>query len=146
MSDITPKNILKNFFVEVTLKNEDIVNSQRPLGELARTEFPVILSYKMSKTLKKINDQVELFNKRRNAVLEKHGKLDPSKGPDGEYDFEEGKKEVAQKEIEDILAEELKLSIIKVKLDEFKDVRNADGSPYTIKPGVLALLDWFIEE
>ena len=138
---LTPAKLLRDSFVDVTISKRDLFNAQRPLVELASSKFPVILSYKISKSVKVLDEHVDLFNETRKGILNKYGKLDTTKGREGQYIFEGNNEEEANKELKVLLDENVTFKAVQIKVSELEAV-----SGYELAPGVLALLDWLIIE
>lgn len=130
---MTAKDLTKDREVSVTIKLRDIVNSNEPLKRLAGEKFPVVLSYKISKTMKILDDIIETFSKKRKEVLSRLGTLNAKEGT---YTFEGENEQVATDELEKMLDEEVVVSILKVTLSELEG--------HQIEPRIFAILDWYV--
>lgn len=129
------KDILKNAYVDVTLSYTELINAKEPLTMLAQQRFKVILAFKLSVTLKKLDDLVEKFYKTRKKILDDMGTLNPETN---KYEFEPEKEKEAGIMIQQLLDQKNTISIVPVKLHEFEDER--------IEPRILSLLDWLVIE
>ena len=130
------------------LTNGDIWGSQEPLKVLIGQKFPVLVSYKLSKLVMKLNEQFKVIEEVRNGLIKKYGVAD-EKGqitvkPDGE-NFPK-----FVDEFNELMSQEVEIAPGKVKLPEKvaatcdKCNHNMDKN-FEIEPSILMQLDKFIE-
>lgn len=131
---VKPKDLVTLEDVEVTLR--DVIQANEPLQMLGVQKFPVMLSYKISKTVKVLDKVTEEFTTRRTEVLDKYGKLD-EKSKRYTYENPEDEKKVNEI-LNGFLDEKVTVRISKIKLEELARTE--------IEPRTLALLDWIIVE
>lgn len=106
--------------------------SQQGLVALFDTKFQnVKAAYWIGRAAKKIISEFKQLEKAREVLLKKY---DAQKGkplaPDREEDF--------KKEFDELLKEEIEISIDKIKFDQLREVK--------FSPKELSSLDWLVEE
>ena len=130
------------------LTNGDIWGSQEPLRKLIEQKFPVMVSYKLAKLVKKLDEQFKVIEEVRTGLIKKYGETD-DKGqiqvkPDGE-NFPK-----FAGEFNELMSQEVEMVIEKVKLPE-KVASTCDAchhnmdKSFEIEPQTLIQLDKFIE-
>jgi len=121
------------------LKN--LVNGAEALGEIMQIKIPMVLSYKLSLFIKKINPEIEEYTKKRNELLAEHADpvLDEDKKETGQLKFKGEKAvEAFNKSINELLGQDVKIEIPEVKIEDFGDIK--------IEPKQLINLDWLIQQ
>ena len=102
--------------------------------------MPIVLSFKLSLFIKKINPAVEEFGKKRNELLAIHAEkiLDKDKKETGQMKFTDKEKaEEFTKEINLLLDTEVEVEVPEIKIEEFGNIE--------IEPKLLMNLDWLVK-
>lgn len=137
------KNIKKeeiNKFIKRNMKLKYLVDGAEALGQLMQIKMPIVLSFKLSLFIKKINPAVEEFGKKRNELLAIHAEkiLDKDKKETGQMKFTDKEKaEEFTKEINLLLDTEVKVEVPEIKIEEFGNIE--------IEPKLLMNLDWLVK-
>jgi hypothetical protein len=129
------KDIIAHSNKEIVLTTSQIITSNGPLQELSRMLFPVILSFKISTVIKRLDVITTDFYEKRQAILNELGTLDAEKNT---YSFEGENEKKAQEEINLLLDQKNLVKIVPIKLAEFGDAK--------LEPRIMALVDWLIVE
>ena len=115
------------------LTNGDIWSAQEPLRKLIEQKFPVMVSYKLSKLVMKLNEQFKVIDEVRTGLIKKYGETDEKGNTQVKQESESFPKFV--EEFNELMAVEHTIDVEKVKLPE----------PFEIEPSVLMALDKFVE-
>jgi len=132
----------------VKLNNGDIFSAQEPLRKLIEQKFPVMVSYKLSKLVMKLNEQFKVVEEVRMGLIKKYGEADEKGNSQVKPEGENWAKFV--EEFNELMAQEVEVVIEKVKLPEKvsstcdKCNHNMDKS-LEIEPNILIALDKFVE-
>ena len=130
------------------LTNGDIFGSQEPLKKLIEQKFPVMVSYKLAKLVKKLDEQFKVIEEVRMGLIKKYGETDDKGQTQVKPEGENFPKFVA--EFNELMSQEVEIVVEKVKLPEKvaatcdKCNHNMDKS-FEIEPNILIALDKFIE-
>ena len=130
------------------LTNGDIWGAQEPLRKLIVRPFPVLVSYKLSKLVMKLAEQLKIIEEVRTGLVKKYGEPDERGNHQVKPDSDAFAKFVA--EFNELMAQEVEVVVDKVKLPEKiaatcdKCSHNMD-KPLEIEPQTLMALDKFIE-
>ena len=130
------------------LTNGDIWGAQEPLRKLVGQKFPVLVSYKLSKLVMKLNEQFKVIEEVRNGLIKKYGETDEKGNIQVKPDTENFAKFVA--EFNELMAQEVELVCEKVKLPE-KVAATCDAckhnmdKAFEIEPQILIQLDKLME-
>ena len=130
------------------LNNGDIFSAQEPLRKLIEQKFPVMVSYKLSKLVMKLNEQFKVVEEVRMGLIKKYGEADEKGNSQVKPEGENWAKFV--EEFNELMAQEVEVVIEKVKLPEKvsstcdKCNHNMDKS-LEIEPNILIALDKFVE-
>jgi len=132
------------------LTNGDIYESQEPLKNLIDKKFPVMVSYKLAKLVRKLDEQFKIVEEVRLGLIKKYGEVDKenSRNIVIKRDGENYPKFV--EEFNELMVQEHTLDIEKVKLPEKvaatcdKCHHNMDKA-FEIEPKVLIALDKFVD-
>ena len=116
------------------MKLKNIVESIGSLQKLSNLQLKMKLAFRISKFLNETKVVIDLFEEKRNALIKEHGVLQEN----GSIIVKDDKIEFVNKQIEEVLNEELDITIPEISLSEFGDVE--------IEPLHLMKLDWFIKE
>jgi hypothetical protein len=134
-NQVTPKSLLKGKDVEISITLKEVINSNEGLQALSREELPVMLAYKISKTLKTLDTAVEAFSNGRKAILDSKGTLDKETG---RYTFEGENEKLAEDEVNALLDEVKSFTIYPIDIEELEE------AGMKLEARTLALLDWFV--
>ena len=130
------------------LTNGDIFGAQEPLRAIMEQKFPVMVSYRLSKLVMKLNEPFKVIEEVRNGLIKKYGETDEKGQTRVKEDGENFPKFVA--EFNELMAQEVEVAIEKVKLPE-KVASTCDKCHHNmdreleIEPKILMALDKFIE-
>jgi len=130
------------------LLNGDIFTAQEPLKKLIEQKFPVMVSYKLSKLVMKLNEQFKVIEEVRQGLIKKYGEADEKGNTQVKPEDENFPKFV--EEFNELMSQEVELVIEKVKLPEKvaatcdKCNHNMDKA-FEIEPQILIALDKFVE-
>ena len=122
-----------------------LVNGSQQLSTLAYKQgLPCKLSYALAKNIKKIEDELLIYNSERQKIIEKYcvkddcGKLKLNK--DNTYNIKEEFVDVCNKEINSLLDIEVDIDIYKFNINDLYN-SNCDMSP-----AELMVIDYMIDE
>ncbi len=130
------------------LTNGEIWGSQEPLKKLIEQKFPVMVSYKLSKLVMKLNEQFKVIDEVRQGLIKKFGETDEKGNIQVKPEGENFAKFVV--EFNELMSQEVEIAIEKVKLPEKvaatcdKCNHNMDKA-FEIEPSLLIALDKFTE-
>ena len=130
------------------LLNGDIFGAQEPLRKLIEQKFPVMVSYKLSKLVMKLNEQFKVIEEVRNGLIKKYGETDEKGQTSVKPEGENFPKFVS--EFNELMAQEVEIVVDKVKLPE-KVAATCDACHhnmdklYEVEAQTLIALDKFIE-
>ncbi|WP_278682862.1 DUF1617 family protein [Paraclostridium bifermentans] len=125
------------------LTNRQIVDDAIFLKELTQRQFPIKVSYAIAKNVSKIENELIVYNKEREKLLNKYA----IKGDDGNILIDENNKlkikdeyiDDWNKDINELLDIEIEIDIHKFKLEDL--INGADS----ISPADLMVIDYMIE-
>lgn len=103
----------------MTLTLLQIKNSETVLNKLLTSPLPVKVSYRLSKIIKKLNDELTQFENSRQKLFEKYGTNDGQ----GAITVGEQNQAVFLKELNELLSETVELDDIKIHLDDIADIK-----------------------
>jgi len=129
-----------NKFIKRNMQLKYLVDGAEALGQLMQIKMPIVLSFKLSLFIKKINPAVEEFGKKRNELLAIHAEkiLDKDKKETGQMKFTDKEKaEEFTKEINLLLDTEVNVEVPEIKIAEFGNIE--------IEPKLLINLDWLVK-
>ena len=117
------------------LKLHQALDSVESLNILAAKNLPAVLSFKMAKVLKKISEELKMFDEIRTKKASELGKI----SDDGkEYIFSDENRKKFSDEVRELLLSDISIPGEQVKISELGDIQ--------MEPRYLALLDWLIVE
>lgn len=122
------------------MKLKQLIEGVESLGILMGTKLPIVLSFKLSLFVKKINPEVEEYGNKRNELLKEYA--EPIKEKDGketgQMKFKDEKAIKAFNEkIEELLKQDIKVDVPDIHINEFAGLE--------IEPKHLANLEWLIK-
>jgi len=124
------------------MKLQEIINSTEALRKLSEMDLPSKTSFKIMLIVKELDTYLKPFEEARNNLIKKHGTV--IKDKDGketdQYKIDPSNPEtieVFNKEMTDLLNEEIELKSKKIKIDEISDLK--------IKPKDLMQLEFIFE-
>lgn len=122
------------------LSNEKILTDITKLREISKRELPIKASYAIAKNLKKIEDELEIYYKEREKLIDKYAEKDENGkikvDNNGFIIFKD--KEGWDKEIKELLAIENDIKIHTFPIDVLEG--------YNMSPAELMLIEYMIEE
>lgn len=122
------------------LSNEKILADIAKLREISKKELPIKASYAIAKNMKKIEDELEIYYKEREKLIDKYAEKDEN----GKIKIDETgfivfrDTEGWDKEIKELLAIENDIKIHKFPIDVLEG--------YNMSPAELMLIEYMIEE
>ena len=130
------------------LTNGDIFQAQVPLRAIIEQKFPVMVSYKLSKLVMKLNEQFKVIEEVRTGLIKKYGEADEKGNTAVKQEGENWQKFL--EEFNELMGQEVTVVFEKVKLPEKvastcdKCSHNMDKA-FEIEPNTLISLDKFVE-
>jgi len=126
--------------MKTTMKNSDVFNSLEPMKELVNIELPVKTSYAITRLVQKLESARKAIETVRLGLVKKYGESDKDNPKNIRVTPECSNWEAFVSDFNELMEVEVELDFIPVKLPlEF------NGKSVAIKPGVLLLLDKFIQ-
>lgn len=122
------------------LSNEKILADIAKLMEISKKVLPIKASYAIAKNMKKIEDELEIYYKEREKLIDKYAEKDEN----GNVKIDETgfivfrDKESWDREIKELLAIENDIKIHKFPIDVLEG--------YNMSPAELMLIEYMIEE
>lgn len=117
----------------MNIKLEKIVLSKDTLVKVLNQDFPIVISYKLSKIVDKINKEIQIFEENRVKLVKKYGE-EVKEG----FKVKEENIEVYAKELSELLDIEIQ---IEIPIITIKDLEGCKLSPLE-----LIQLSWLIKE
>lgn len=127
-------------YINKDMKLKELVSGVESLGILSNTKLPIVLSFKLSLFVKKVNPEVEEYGKKRDELLKEFAEpIKDEKGKEtGQMKFKDEKAVKSFNEkIEELLAQEIKVDVPDININEFTGIE--------IEPKHLVNLDWLIK-
>ena len=121
------------------IKNEKLVNSVGVLSKLNNMSLNIKVSYAIAKNINKIEKELEIYNKEKAKLIDKHGEKDE----EGKLKVDESgnikilDKENWNKDFKELLEIEAEIDIHKINEEDLFKCDNAN-----ITPGELMLVDY----
>jgi predicted Abi (CAAX) family protease len=103
----------------MTLTLLQIKNAEAVLNKLLTSPLPVKVSYRLSKIIKKLNEELTQFESSRQKLFEIYGVPNGQ----GEIVVDEQNRTQFMKELNQLLAESVQLDDIKIPLDDIEDIK-----------------------
>lgn len=103
----------------MTLTLMQIKNAEAVLNKLLTSPLPVKVSYRLSKIIKKLNEELTQFENSRQKLFEKYGTDDGQ----GSLTVGDQNQAVFLSELNSLLAETVDLEDIKIQLDDIADIK-----------------------
>lgn len=135
------KEFKKNqIYINKNMKLKQLIEGVESLGILMGTKLPIVLSFKLSLFVKKINPEVEEYGNKRNELLKEYA--EPIKEKDGKetgqmkFKDEKAIKDFNEK-IEELLKQDIKVDVPDIHINEFAGLE--------IEPKHLGNLEWLIK-
>ena len=115
------------------MKVGTIIASREALTDLSEKELNISISVKIAKLLRDIDEVLQVFNKKRQALFDKYG-VD---GEEGKLIIPEEKMKWANNELSTLLDEDVELVVTKLNIDDLGDIK--------IEPKTIANLEWLFD-
>lgn len=126
------------------ITNRRIVNDSNFLASLMHRQFPVKVSYAISKNISKLESDLKIYNSEREKIINKYCKKDEKENlvidENNNYSIEEEYIDICNKELNELLDIEVDIDIHKFKLDDLLQCN------FEVSPADLSLIDYMIEE
>lgn len=133
---------LKNFIKPNTMKLslETVLKSFDALEKLSKLKLPVTISFKIGKTIKAINNELETYQEIRKKRIKELGEeaKDDKGEPTGNYNVTKENIPVWEKEHKELIEREVSIEAHPLKLSDLGDEK--------LEPTIFAELDWLITE
>ena len=124
------------------LTNQLILNSIEGLSAISKREFPIKVSYAISKNIKKINEELITYNEQRQKLVTKYAICDENGktilDENNIFHIKEEFVEVWNKELKELFAIENDIDISKFPLKAL--------TGFNISASDIGLIDYMIEE
>ena len=126
------------------ITNRRIVNDSIFLASLMHRQFPVKISYAISKNISKLESDLKIYNSEREKIINKYCKKDEEGNlvidESNNYSIEEEYIDICNKELNELLDIEVDIDIHKYKLNDLLQCN------LEVSPADLSLIDYMIEE
>lgn len=127
----------------VKMTNEKMIKDLPGLAEISKKTLPIKASYAIAKNISKINDELKVYTKERQKLIDEYAEKD-EKGvvkadKEGHIIFKEGCKEKWDKDIKELLAIESDIEIRKFNINDL----SLNG--FSMTPAELMTIDYMIE-
>ncbi|WP_337814794.1 hypothetical protein [Intestinibacter sp.] len=126
------------------ITNRRIVNDSNFLASLMHIQFPVKISYAISKNISKLESDLKIYNSEREKIINKYCKKDEEGNlvidESNNYSIEEEYIDICNKELNELLDIEVDIDIHKFKLNDLLQCN------LEVSPADLSLIDYMIEE
>lgn len=126
----------------IDIKLNDIVEGISCMQELSTRTLRSRPAYKIAKLLKEVNNEYQIFNEQRRALIEKYGTKDENGqlavDENGNYRIVQEKIGEFNKELQELLDTEINLNCSKIDLDDL------DGEEFT--PTQMMQMSAFLSE
>jgi hypothetical protein len=113
---------------------EKVLDAKESMGKLLQKDLPIKSSFKLSRLVKKLNEELEVFNEKRKDLFKKFGK----ELEDGRYHLGEEVAEDYNNNLKELLSVEIEIDFEPLKVDQL-------GENITISTTDLMQLDGFID-
>lgn len=124
------------------LTNKQLLNSEMGLGEIARKELPIKVSYALSKNISKVAKELEIYNAERQKLIEKYCTKDENGksiiDKNNQLKIQDKFLEDWNNDIKELQEIEVDVDIHKFKLDELNS--------YNMTATEMMAIDYMIEE
>ncbi|MGP4074119.1 hypothetical protein ACTWQB_16560 [Piscibacillus sp. B03] len=104
--------------MQLTVK--DIYELQEGLSELANKELPVAVAFKLQLNLRKVADEYQSAQKLRDKIVQKYKEKDLE---NGRVRIKEDKLETFKQEIDELMAQEVKVNLQKIDINDLDDIK-----------------------
>ena len=126
------------------ITNRRIVNDSNFLASLMHRQFPVKISYAISRNISKLESDLKIYNSEREKIINKYCKKDEEGNlvidESNNYSIEEEYIDICNKELNELLDIEVDIDIHKFKLNDLLQCN------LEVSPADLSLIDYMIEE
>jgi len=133
---MTAKQVLDGQLKDVTIRVETAIASQSAMTAIQGQRFEALLSYKISRAAKAIDEVAKNFGPIQNAIVQKYGIQSTTKP--GQYTYAEGQEAIAKEEMKKELSKEVIVKVIPLALEDFKGLQ--------LPQEFFEDLDWLITE
>jgi hypothetical protein len=132
------KNLVKSEKISVSLKT--LLESVSGLRRIANLKLPVAVSFKIGKTMKTIDNELNSYNEVKNKRIKELGEVgkDENGDPTSNYTVKKENMETWEKENKELIEREVELEVYKLSLSDLGEEK--------LEPFVFSQLDWLITE
>lgn len=125
----------------IKIKIVDIVNGTEALQKLAKTELKAKLAWQVSKLLKTVEQEMQIFNDTRMSAVKKYGEKDENgeliTDDNGNCKILDNNLALFNKEINELLNNEIEINANKLKISDLEEIN--------FTPSEIAALENFID-
>jgi hypothetical protein len=114
----------------------EVLNGKQVLEKLVEKEVSIKAAYRLSRIIKVLNGELQLFEEQRQKLVQKYG-TQPEDAPEGNIVVSEENLEPFQKDLSELLTAEIDLGCEPMNIDEF-------GDNVEIKTAELMMIEKFI--
>jgi hypothetical protein len=100
------------------VKFSDILDANGALGKLSQERLPVGQSVSLARLIKKLNEEMNLFNDQRERLLKQYGEY---KDDAGGYEIPKGNLPTFRKDFDELINSEVETGTDKIKITLQKD-------------------------
>lgn len=124
------------------LTNNQLLSSTKTLSILSQKDLPIKISFSIARNIKKIEDELKVYNAEREKLLNKYGEKDEKDklivDDKNQIKFKKGKLDEFNKDFLELLTIENEIDIIKFAIDKIEDVN--------ISPSSIMSIEYMIED
>lgn len=102
----------------MTVKFSDILDANTALGKLSQERLPVRQSVSLARLIKKLNEEMNLFNEQRERLLKQYGEY---KEGAGGYEIPKENLPTFRKDFDELINSEVETGTDKIKITLQKD-------------------------
>jgi hypothetical protein len=114
----------------------EVLNGKQVLEKLVDKEVSIKVAYRLSRIIKVLNEELQLFEEQRQKLVQKYG-TQQEDAPEGSITVSEENLEPFQKDLSELLTAEIDLGCEPMNIDEF-------GDNVEIKTAELMMIEKFI--
>lgn len=116
--------------MEMELK--DLVNAKDGLIKIFNAELPIKISYKLSKLVKDLNEELNFFEEKRKKLIEKFGEKKGDK-----IEVKQENLELFTNEMNELLKLKVEFKFEKIQLNEIENVKLSSLEVYNLQKFII---------
>lgn len=101
------------------MKLKEIIENIETLNELIKIKMPIKASYSISRLIRKLTPEIEIYNEKRTELAKELGELNKEKT---QYIFKEENGVKFAKELKELLDTDISTDFIKIKISDLGDI------------------------